>query len=48
MLIDKIEYKYNKEAATVAPELFLRGDVDSAAIPTAILDDWFKDPKKKI
>lgn len=47
VLIDKIEYKYNKEAATVAPELFLRGEVDEAAIPTAILDDWFKDSEKK-
>ncbi|KGR78694.1 peptide ABC transporter substrate-binding protein [Ureibacillus manganicus] len=47
VLIDKIEYKYNKEAATVAPELFVRGEIDAAAIPTAILDDWFNDPEKK-
>mgnify|MGYP001171526643 CR=1 FL=1 len=47
VFIDKIEYKYNKEAANVAPELFLRGEVDEASIPTAILDDWFNDPEKK-
>lgn len=47
VLIDKIEYKYNKEAATVAPELFVRGEIDAASIPTAILDDWFNDSEKK-
>lgn len=47
VLIDKIHYKYNAEANTVAPELFLRGEVDFALIPTAILDDWFNDPEKK-
>ncbi|MFY0520815.1 peptide ABC transporter substrate-binding protein [Lysinibacillus sp. UGB7] len=47
VLIDRIRYKYNKEAATVAPELFLRGEVDSASIPTSIIDEWFNDDKKK-
>lgn len=47
VLIDRIRYKYNKEAATVEPELFLRGEVDSASIPTSIIDEWFKDEKKK-
>ncbi|MFF2177717.1 peptide ABC transporter substrate-binding protein [Lysinibacillus sp. NPDC058147] len=47
VLIDRIRYKYNKEAATVEPELFLRGEVDSASIPTSIIDEWFKDDKKK-
>ncbi|WP_350224365.1 peptide ABC transporter substrate-binding protein [Lysinibacillus sp. fls2-241-R2A-57] len=47
VLIDRIRYKYNKEAATVAPELFLRGEIDSASIPTSIIDEWFKDEKKK-
>lgn len=47
VLIDRIRYKYNKEAATVAPELFLRGEIDSASIPTSIIDEWFKDGKKK-
>ncbi|MFJ7647454.1 peptide ABC transporter substrate-binding protein [Lysinibacillus sp. NPDC097279] len=47
VLIDRIRYKYNKEAATVAPELFLRGEIDSADIPTSIIDEWFNDDKKK-
>jgi len=47
VLIERIRYKYNKEAATVAPELFLRGEVDTAEIPTSIIDEWFNDEKKK-
>lgn len=47
VLIDRIRYKYNKEASTVAPELFLRGEVDNAIIPTSIIDEWFNDEKKK-
>lgn len=47
MFIDRIRYKYNKEAGTVAPELFLRGEVDSAAIPTTVIDEWFNDEEKK-
>lgn len=46
VLIDRIRYKYNKEAATVAPELFLRGEIDTATIPTSIIDEWLKDDKK--
>ena len=47
VLIERIRYKYNKEAATVAPELFLRGEVDTAEIPTSIIDEWFNEEKKK-
>ena len=45
--IDRIRYKYNKEAATVAPELFLRGEIDGAGIPSSILDEWLKSEDKK-
>ncbi|MEK4229839.1 peptide ABC transporter substrate-binding protein [Solibacillus sp. FSL H8-0538] len=47
VFIDRIRYKYNKEAATVAPELFLRGDIDTASIPSSIIDEWFNDDEKK-
>lgn len=47
VFIDRIRYKYNKEAGTVAPELFLRGEVDSASIPTSVIDEWFNDEDKK-
>lgn len=45
--IERIRYKYNKEAATVAPELFQRGEIDGASIPTSILDEWFNSDDKK-
>lgn len=45
--IDRIRYKYNKEAATVAPELFLRDEIDGALIPTSILDEWLNSDDKK-
>jgi oligopeptide transport system substrate-binding protein len=45
--IKQLNYKYNKEAGTLAPELFLRGDITGAGIPTAALDEWFNDPVKK-
>lgn len=45
--IKRVHYKYNKEAATLAPELFLRGDVSFAPVPSSMLDSWMKDPVKK-
>ncbi len=45
--INKLTYKYNKEAATLAPELFLRGDIVETSIPAASIDSWVKDPAKK-
>lgn len=47
VLIERIRYKYNKEAATVAPELFLRGEVDRALIPTSVIDEWMNNDEKK-
>ena len=45
--ISRINYSYNKEAKTLAPELFLRGEADEADIPAEILDEWMNDPEKK-
>ena len=45
--IKRLVETYNKEAANLAPELFLRGEIDSAEIPSTILDEWMNDPKKK-
>src|SRR5690606_12590533 len=36
-----------KEATTLAPELFLRGEIDYADIPSTVLDEWMNDPVKK-
>ena len=44
--IEKIEETYNQEAATLAPEMFLRGEVDSASIGSDIVADWLADPEK--
>lgn len=44
--IEKIEETYNTEAATLAPTMFLRGDIDSASIGSDIVSDWLSDPEK--
>ena len=40
VFIEKLEYTYNGEAATLAPVAVLRDEVDYAVIGTDILDDW--------
>ncbi len=47
IFIDKINYKYNKEASAVAQELYLRGEVSGLDISSAMLDEWMNDPVKK-
>lgn len=47
IFIDKIKDTYNQESATLAPELFLRGEVDYADIPASLVEEWMKDPAKK-
>ncbi|MEG0766374.1 MAG: ABC transporter substrate-binding protein, partial [Clostridia bacterium] len=42
--IAEIEQIYNKEAATIAPEMFRRGEIDDASISSDILDDWMASP----
>ena len=44
--IDKLSFTYNKEAATISPELYLRGEIDSASIDQAIATEWLADPEK--
>ena len=44
--IDEIDFVYNKEAATLSPEMFLRGEVDSASIDQAVAQEWLADPEK--
>lgn len=45
VFIDTIEQTYNKEAETLAPELYLRGDIDSASIDNTIAAEWLNDPE---
>jgi oligopeptide transport system substrate-binding protein len=46
--IKRLVYKYNKEAGTLGPELFLRGENSFTSISSAIIDSWMKDPVKKL
>lgn len=45
--VEKINYKYNKEASAVAQELYLRGEISDLTISSAMLDEWMNDPEKK-
>lgn len=45
--IDRIKMTYNQEAATLAPEMFLRGETDYAGISASIVEEWMNDPEKK-
>ncbi len=42
VFIDKFVEIYNSEAETLAPAMFLRGEVDEADITTSILSDWLQ------
>lgn len=44
--IERIEQICNAEAATLEPEMFLRGEVDGAGIGSDIVADWMSDPEK--
>ena len=46
IFIERIEQTCNTEAATLAPELFLRGEIDYADIGSDIVADWLSDPEK--
>lgn len=43
VLIETIEQTYNKEATTIAPELYKRGDIDQADIDSTIASEWLTD-----
>jgi len=45
VLIETIEQLYNKEATTLAPELYLRGEIDEASIDSAIANEWLSNPE---
>jgi len=44
VLIETIEQTYNKESATISPELYKRGDIDDAGIDSTIAAEWLSDP----
>ncbi len=40
VFITKVSGKYNAQADSIAPEMYLRGEIDECNVTTAILDDW--------
>ncbi|MDD3572410.1 MAG: peptide ABC transporter substrate-binding protein [Eubacteriales bacterium] len=45
VLIETIEQLYNKEATTLSPELYQRGEIDEASIDSAIANEWLSNPE---
>ncbi len=44
--IARIEQTYNKEASTIGPELYLRGEIDAVDLSTEIATEWLQDEAK--
>lgn len=44
--LESLEFTYNAQAATLAPEAFLRGETDFAEITADVLDQWLTDTEK--
>ena len=44
--LTSIQQTYNKEASTLAPAMYLRGEVDEADITPTIAAEWLADPEK--
>lgn len=47
IFINKLIARYNKEATNLAPEMFLRGEIDAASISSTVLNQWIKDRNRK-
>ncbi len=47
VFLDEIQETFNKEATTLAPTMYQRGEVDYAVIPADILPTWMNDSKLK-
>ena len=45
VFITTIEQTYNKEAGTISPELYKRGEIDSASIDSTIAAEWLSNPE---
>lgn len=45
--INSVTETYNKEMNTLAPEMYKRGEIDTAFISADILDDWLKNDDTK-
>lgn len=47
VFIDKLDYKYNKEAVSLEAEMYKRGEVSAVQIPASGIDEWMNDPALK-
>ncbi|MDF2678085.1 MAG: ABC-type transporter, periplasmic subunit [Bacillota bacterium] len=47
IFIEKLEYKYNDEATSLASDMFKRGEISDVYIPLANLHEWMNDPELK-
>jgi len=47
VFIDKLDYKYNKEAISLEAEMYKRGEVSAVQIPASGIDEWMNDPLLK-
>ncbi|MDF2948722.1 MAG: ABC-type transporter, periplasmic subunit [Sedimentibacter sp.] len=45
--ITELNYRYNKEAAALAGEMYRRGEISDVIIPTTNLDEWMNNPEWK-
>lgn len=41
--IKELVFQYNADAATIATELYLDGEISSVGIPSTIIDEWMQD-----
>lgn len=48
VFIEELQYQYNAEAAALAPEMYLRGEITDVGIPSDAIDDWMNDPERKL
>lgn len=46
IFVSKRTHKFNKSMAELAPDLFLKGEITTAAVPAAVTQDWLNDPEK--
>ena len=47
IFIKEYQHIYNADTKTLAPSMFLRGEIEEASIGADILDSWFSNPETK-
>ena len=45
--IVELNYKYNKEATSLAGEMYKRGEITAVELPASIIDEWMNNPELK-